>query len=230
MKLIKTATLNLPEVPLRPADIAEFRRWVIGTQDTPDALFHNHRPDGGYLHRYPLVQYRTWRGHAQLWGLEAGAAALQRWAETLEDHPTELITRSSPLAQTDELRPYALRHWLGLNAENYRAYLALRDPAEQQSLLEGTLTGHLLGFCTTLDYRLPPRSLRVTLTHCDDRSFRRQTTGTGDWWKLAFDLAFTTNLRLPPGIALGKGISKGFGLVLDHVPDRLLTNPLTLKQ
>ena len=174
-----------------------------------------------YLHRYPLIHYRVSRGQASLWGLNEGAQALRRWL-LAQEAPLEMGGRrySLQIAELQERqyrleiagaqRTYRLMDYLALNQENYLAWQQAPNLMVRMQLLEGALTGHILGFCTAVGYHIPDRALEVSLLHLREaRPVRLHGVE-----RLAFNLIFRTNLTLPPQLALGKGVSHGFGLLM----------------
>lgn len=171
------------------------------------------------LNRYPLIHYRVEQGKAALFGLNEGATALRQWLlrgpgevrvgrrkeSLLIDHLQE---RQHELAILPEMRSYRLLDYLALNQENYRIWQEQDDLLSRMQLLQGALTGHLLGLATAMNFRIPDRQLKVQLLHLrSSRPVRLHQVQ-----HLAFGLVYRTNLALPDDIAFGKGISHGYGV------------------
>lgn len=218
MPTLRTLTLRFPNIPLRPRQIPQFRGGVIESAGFDQDIFHNHPPEGGSLHRPALVQYRVSRGRAVLWGMGAGADALERWwlsaPETLRFDQREYPLQTAEVRRdnfrldfADDWRYYRLHDYLALNAPNYRRWLDNPNLRFRAGLLESALTGHLLGFCQAAGWQLPQRlDLQVVDLHD-----RRKTRYHGAEL-MAFELTYRCNLLLPEGIALGKAVSHGFGV------------------
>jgi hypothetical protein len=171
-----------------------------------------------FLHRYPLIQYRVDRGQAGIFALGDGVVALRQWLGSgpeeldLNGHKCELLVdamreRRHPLSLLPTPRRYRLLDYLALNQQNYQTWQGAGGLIERMQLLQGALTGHLLGLCTAFGYRVPDRQLQVKLL--DLRNHR--PVKLHDTPYLAFGLVYETNLALPPGIALGRGVAYGYG-------------------
>lgn len=216
---LRLLRLRFPNIPLRPRSIPHFRGGVIESAGQANDLFHNHAPDGANQHRPALIQYRVAQGSACLWGMGEGALALERWWLSAPDALTfggrtypmqaaEVRRENTQLAMTGEKwKYYRLHDYLPLNAENYRLWLDNPRLIKRVELLEGALTGNLLGFCQAAGWRLPERlEVQVVDIH------KRQKTRFHGVELMAFEITYRCNLLLPEGIALGKAVSHGFGV------------------
>lgn len=219
---LRLLSLRFPAIPLYPRRIPQFRGGVIETAgETADAdLFHNHAPDGADQHRPALIQYRAVQGRACLWGMAAGAQALERWWLSAPDalrfggrayplHAAEVRRETALLGHTQpgQWTYYRLHDYLALNADNYRRWLDTPRLVFRAELLETALAGHLLGFCQNAGWWLDERlEVQVVDVH------RRRKTRYHGVELMAFELTYRCNLLLPDGIALGKAVSHGFGV------------------
>lgn len=208
-------TLNLP---LHPHQIPLLRGAVVEALGKKHDLLHNHKGDEEYHYRYPLVQYRTWRGKAALFGMEEGTTVLRQFLlQTRELKLRQQLVPLSiyhlqekeyPIYMTDNMRIYRLMDYLPFNQENYEIWQQAANFQERIKLLEGTLVGHIFGFANALPWKLPehlslelmlPKNIRPITIH----NHRR----------IAFNLLFKANIALPPGIALGRSVAFGFGVL-----------------
>ena len=208
------------DLPLHPRDIAGFRGALAGAAGFDADLFHNHDNEHNRLHyRYPLIQYRSERDHAALIGLDAGADAILEWyansngtvAYNGERHLLafrKLDVAEYEMSLRDTPKIYRLYQWLPLNQHRYAEWQDLAGLGDRIAELERLLSAHILTFCRAVDWRLPRRfDLRI-------RDLGRSyTTGFLGVRHQAFDLEFSCDLLLPPGIGLGKGVSHGFGVL-----------------
>lgn len=217
---LRLLELRFPDVPLYPRQIARWRGAVAESAGLERDIFHNHRPEGdGVQHRPALIQYRSSKGCAVLWGMNAGADALGHWYAGAPERlcvdgrersleRAELRRSRHALRMTgDRWRYYRLHDYLALNPANYRSWLDERRLIGRAALLENALTAHLLAFCQAAGWWLPAR-LEAELVELH----RYQKVAYHGAELLAFELTYRCNLDLPEGIALGKAVSHGFGV------------------
>lgn len=215
MRLLSlTFQLDLPA-----RDIAGFRGALARAAGFEQDIFHNHDGEGSKLHyRYPLVQYRSDRGQAGIVGMDAGADAILQWysdsgGELVHNDQTHRLIfekidiRQCEIEYYSTPRSYTLRQWLPLNQARYEAWRNMPTLGERIAELERLLAANILTFCRAVGWRLPQKfDLRIS------EITRTYTTGFLGNRHIAFDLSFTSTLRLPYGIGLGKAVSHGFGV------------------
>lgn len=191
-------------------------RGFFAAGQAEGSLLHNHGEGGRELYRYPLVQYKVLRQVPTILAIEQGIPAV---------HPLVMEATALRLGEIDypcgqvniDLRtdtagdcPQPVRYrflspWFALSQENYRAYLAL-PPEEQPLLLQRILTGNILSMAKGLGLTVENR-LQVTASLTPRASrFKTETV-------MGFVGEFSVNYRIPPLFALGKSISRGFGVV-----------------
>jgi len=212
------------DLPIQEKELSEFR-GAIAYKVPEHVLFHNHinaETKGGlkYRYRYPLIQYKR-IGEARDAGiicLEDGVEEIHKLFEqadwTLHFRGGQkmqiknLDLRQYHLQIMDHTRSYRLYNWLALNQKNYEHYRKLNLETEQFMYLEKILTAHILSFAKGLDWQIPAY-FKVEITELL-RSRAMKYKGTS---LIAFTLRFKANLFLPSYIGLGKGASRGFGVV-----------------
>lgn len=216
---LEYARLQL-QLPLRPDQIPQWRRFVNLFVGQHNDHFHNHQAPQRYHYRYPLVQYKVADRQATLFGYgAAGTAALRQLAEEprFQTHCREwlgagsyaLAVHHEPLHLHSTLtRTYTLRQYIALNEANLRAWQTQPGLAARTALLERCLVGHLLKFASAIRWQLPPRALRVEVLDFSIRPVR----GFDNPF-LGFHVRFRSNLDLPNRVGLGKAVSHGFGVV-----------------
>lgn len=173
-----------------------------------------------YHYRYPLIQYRVDKNKASIYAIGAGVPALQQWL--MQKGPTLTMKgKQSPLLiqgmqegmhslqMLPEMKGYRLMDYLPFNDDNYQKWRQRDTLIEGLTIVEKSLTGHILGFAERMGYRLPER-LEVRLMNIS-RTKPVRTYGSS---RMAFNLLFKANIDLPPGMALGRGVSHGFGVVM----------------
>lgn len=217
--VLRLLELRFPGLPLYPRQIPNWRGAVVESAGRERDIFHNHQPEAGSVYRRPaLIQYRCAGGQAALWGMNAGADALNRWLEhaplqiridgrngSLERVESRCVRHTLCFASAPKY--YRLHDYLALNPDNYRRWLAERRLAGRIELLENALTAHLLAFCQAAGWWLNER-LQTELVELHGY----KQVQYHDVPLLAFQLTYRCNLDLPDGIALGKAVSHGFGV------------------
>lgn len=221
------ASFNLP---IQSHEISWWRGAFSEMAGWEHDHLHNHQASGALMYRFPKVQYRVWKHQAALFALNDAIPTFQkiiaqsewklRWKkrshqlllEQLDIQEHELKMLSIPLA-------YRISNYIALNQENYQAYLKSPGLSARADILERSLVGHILGFCTEVGWKVPNKSLEV---HLQDIHTRRVVRLVRNDF-MAFDLTFHTNILLPEKVALGKKLAFGCGTlkrvkVYDHTP------------
>ncbi len=191
---------------------AEDEPWETGEAGTGRTLAD------GYVYRYPLIQFRVIDGQAALFGIGEGVDHIKQWLAvappviTMGPHTYPLLVMGMyedlhPLRLTEQWHMYRLMDYVPFHTENYRRWRDADNYSERIELLENVLAGHLLGFCSAMDYRLPARLEARLLLVREMRTVRVHGVA-----HLGFNLVYKTNLDLPAAMALGKSIAFGYGL------------------
>lgn len=202
--------LSFREVPL-------LRGALLHLADGDSTLFHDHIGDK-LRYRYPLVQYRESGGYASLFCLGDGVVAVEsllcaassaevrigrREEKLFVDSETR---RTDELVLSDEVQEYNIHRYLPLNQENYAKYKATDSIVDRYQMIEKCLVGNILSFAKSMgmffEQQIKVKILDVANTH--EYTYKKVRM-------LGFDLRFKTNVVLPRYIALGKGVSIGFG-------------------
>ncbi|RYC70043.1 CRISPR-associated endonuclease Cas6 [Spirosoma sordidisoli] len=232
--LLKSLFVVFPNVRLRAHEIGRFRGFLNHQIDWQNPLFHNHTEEpNGVIYRYPRIQYRMHRGRAALFGIQDGFDALSQFLNTHLDNLPEAFwdieraEQRTRLELTERPLAYTLHHWLGLNTIRNRdgslldlesVYDDLTDEAQQRAMLQRILTAQVLKFCGDMGCRLPTGALQVSVEEVQETGLRTIRSQTGQTRLRSFQLQFTTNLPLPDHMALGKGVSKGYGWLVQDKP------------
>lgn len=206
-------TVVFEQQHLQTLDIPNWRRVVNDVLGWQEPLLHNHTPEGGEFHRYPLVHYRAIEGLGAVVGVGDGAHALLRALPLLQTELGKVQLRLEQAEVQEGTFVYSLYRWLALNPVNYKEWKQSRSLIEHVQLLERVLTGQLLGLLKTLEIEPLPK-VSVTIEHLDELGHFSIPTDKGEVQHLAFDMKFSTNLRLPDHqLGIGKFSSKGYGIV-----------------
>ena len=135
------------------------------------------------------------------WTLRIGNRTHQMRVKSLEVIPFEIQLEQ-------ERRTYQLHNWLALNQANYKTYASYDSLAKRMVLLENILLGHLKAFAEGIGLasNLPIKVALLEIVSDKWVSYKGVKV-------LTFRLYFKTNLFIPDFVALGKGITTGFGVV-----------------
>lgn len=213
---------------LYPRQIPQWRGAIARNAGWENLPFHNHKKrsnesfqtaEDQYIYSYPLIQYRVIGGKAAIWGIDKGVQFIKSWQNKSNgkirlgfketrlhviDQPEEVFD----FQLTDQLHTYRLLDWLPLNPENYKRWLQADDLIARIELLNSILLSNLLAMAEGLGWRIPGKvDVRLLLIR-EMRKVRHHETD-----HIALNVLFKTNILLPPGIALGKGVSHGFGVL-----------------
>ncbi len=206
-------------LPIRPNEIHRWRGAFVEMAGRQYDLFHNHLTKDQYYYRYPLVHYRREKNCASILVFNQAIEGFQeilsnsdwqlRWKG--QSHPltiTQLKMEEHELKMSSKMLPYHIKSWLALKQENYLIWEKCKNMTERSDFLERVLVGQLLGFATQMGWQLPERlEVNLQLIHqINLASYQKRDL-------LAFDVSFLANIDLPYRMALGKGVSKGFGIL-----------------
>lgn len=223
IKKIRTLTVTF-EQEIGAREVEHFRGAIVEKVGLERSSYHNHNNDPGaenpYFYRYPLVQYTMFRRKPQLLFLESAIDEAQHffaqpdWDMTVNGRPYPVSISDIKAAQHDfgirpgEMQHYRLSNWQALKGDNYSSYINQPNLHGKIDLLQRILSGNLLALASGLQYRIPERfTLEIT-------DWRRTHTAFYKGVRVAlFDINFATDLVLPSGIGIGKGVSLGFGRV-----------------
>ena len=210
MSVVFKNRLSFREVPL-------LRGALLHLADGDTTLFHDHLGDK-LRYKYPLVQYRESNGHALVFCLGDGVPAVEKLLGTASSAEVRIGRRvekllvdgetklNDELSLSDVFQEYTIRRYLPLNQENYAKYKALDSIVDRYQMIEKCLVGNVLSFAKSMgmffDQQIEVKILDVANTH--EYVYKKVRM-------LGFDLKFKTNVSLPRHIALGKGVSIGFG-------------------
>ena len=210
---------------IEPRAIPFFRGAVIASLADKSILFHNH-DDDKLRYSYPLIQYKLIHKKAAVMGIgkgveeasrllaggdfnyQIGNEAVEMLMESVNAHDNEIAVS----AKAD--RHYRLHNWLPLNSKNYIRYQDAEGMLERIQMLERILVGNILSFLKGVDIFL----MNQLVVHITDITGQRDITYKNVKLKV-FDVAFKTNISLPPYIGIGKNASIGCGVLTK------ITNP-----
>lgn len=223
MKKLRLLAVSF-DTSIQPWDLKRFRGAVARKVGIEHEWFHNHdNTNGGYHHRYPLIQYKIDTHGRQMrpmllclddcieeahhffsqsdWGLHIGS-------EYHEMRIARLHVDQINLNVWEQCFPYRLHKWRALNSENFRQWQQLEGVAERFAFLENILAAHILSFASGVGWELDKR-FEVKIT----KHLKEEWVSFKDIKVLAFTVEFKTNISLPDFIGLGAASGEGFGTV-----------------
>ncbi|MEL7222267.1 MAG: CRISPR-associated endonuclease Cas6 [Bacteroidota bacterium] len=208
------------DLPIEPEEIPRWRGAWCEMAGWEADRFHNHRnSDGKVMYRYPLLQYRAHRRQAGFIAIQEAVKDVQQtlagneWKIRWKDRPTSLGMLNLQL-ETYELHldkkyhTYQLRNYLPFNSGNFEQWQSTLLLHDKIDFLTRLIAGHLISFAKGIHWRIPGR-FEVEITDLT----RQRRVYLHDVLRPAFDLEFRTQLFLPKGIGIGKGVSHGHGYI-----------------
>lgn len=215
MKKIRSLLVRF-DAEIQANQLSAFRGAIAKKVGWENELFHNHKSDGGFLYRYPLIQYKRIGGKPAILCLEEGVDDLhllfqQRdWSISLIGNKMplkidELNLRSVVFQVWDQIFNYRLYNWVGLNPKNHEKYKQLK-PEERPDFLKRILIGNIISLAKGIQWDVD----KQIVLSVDDIVSEHLVQVKGVPLQ-AFHLNFSCNVSLPPFIGLGKSTSLGFG-------------------
>jgi len=217
MKKLRVAKIQFDE-PIKGKDISRFRSAIIDKLENANELFHNHQEDG-YRYSYPLIQYKRINQKAAIVCLEDGVESIQEffkqndWKLNFGDSQVNFELKDLHMNQFnlqiwDRYFHYNIFKWLALNQKNYEKYMGLPGEEERLYFLGNILRGNIISFCKGIGFDAQ-KEIKVDI----EEIIRSKVLPFKGIKLQAFDASFKTNMFLPEYIGLGKGVSRGYGIV-----------------
>lgn len=228
---ISTAYLVF-NLPIYPRQIKRWRGAFIEMAGLEYDWLHNHVAGSEAVHnRYPRIQYRiaahkgqNQKSFATIFGIGEGEVLLRQLIAKPElewvlnwnrkAFPLSLTTfkLTTHCLQMSAPQSYQVQHWLALTSKNLQRWNNCNGLVERLQLLEKLLNNHLIA--TLWEVGWPKGEAYVQAIIQDYRQTGNMEYHEGVF--MAFSIIFTLNMELPPLIAIGKGVSHGFGVIMPH--------------
>ena len=217
MKKLRTLLVTFTN-DIKHAPISAFRGAVIEKVGREHQLFHNHNGDN-FIYQYPLIQYKKIGGRPGIFCLDDGVDEIHKlfehrsWTIDLQGEKVNLKVDRLDMKTThinvwEKSFDYSLWNWQALNEENWPKYLQLDSMVEKVGMLEKILTANILSFAKGIDWHIE-KPVKVVIKDVKlERDSRMK-----DIKVRTFVVDFRSNVFLPDFVGLGKGVSKGFGVV-----------------
>ena len=196
---------------------ARLFRGYFGNKFKDIDQMHNHIDEKQVIYRYPLIQYKVIDRNPFLLGIESGADILKDRQIFLEDEMIignkKLISNEQKIesekylfGESDNIIKYKfVTPWMCLNQSNISKYNKL-DDIEKEDFLKRMLIGNILSLSKGLKYTVE-KEIKVRLNVKEEVLHFKGNKMAG------FIGEFYVNFEIPDYMALGKGISRGFGTI-----------------
>lgn len=195
-------------------------RGFFANRFKDDPIIHHHTDGDKLVYSYPKVQYSVVEGEPIVTGLQEGKGPvidmldccdrLKLGNNEYEVENWSLDVGSSEFGVCREQHYYSFATpWLALNSENYEKYKKMEDWKERKELLNSILVGNILSAAQGFNIVVERDVYVHTHIHEDIVRFK------GMKFK-GFTGKFKANFKLPELIGLGKGVSRGFGKVIER--------------
>jgi Cas6b C-terminal domain/Cas6b N-terminal domain len=224
MKRLRILAVSF-DTNIQPYQLPAFRGAIAAKVGWEHEWFHNHDNENGGTHnRYPLIQYKldTYKGQMRpmLLCLENGIEEAHHlfsqpdWSvrlngEALTLKIAQLNVNQYTLNTWERPFTYRVHKWQAMNPDNFKKYQLLRGIVERTSFLENLLRNQILSFAKGVNWDL-----------AEDFTFKLLSLPREEWLSykhrqkmLVFTVDFECNLSLPDYIGLGRGASRGLGVV-----------------
>ena len=224
MKRLRILAVSF-DTNIQPYQLPAFRGAVARKVGIEHEWFHNHdNENGGFHNRYPLIQYKldTYKGQMRPmllcleqgieeahhlfsqpdWSLNLNGEALNLKIANLNVNQYTLNTWERPFR-------YRIHKWQAMNTENYEKFRLLRGVVDRTCFLEKLLDNQIHSFAKGVDWDITNDFAVKVLSEPREEWLQykhRQKT-------LVFTVDFETRVSLPDFIGLGKGASRGLGVV-----------------
>ena len=209
------------DIELTQEEIPFFRGAMIRLAGNENIDFHDHE-NAGFRYSYPRVQYKIIDGKAVVVFVGDGAGSIgkilsgagstiQIGRRSAVCNITDMPLFQSVVQVNNVSNTYKLSRWLPLNQDNYKLFSSLESLREKCALLERLLIGNILSFAKGVGIFFDSE-VEVSIVDIEimgQYKFKNVNM-------LGFDVVFRTNVSLPQYVGLGKGVSLGFGMVMNR--------------
>lgn len=231
-----TITTIQTNIPARHKDLEGIKKaigtWLKKKGFAEHGYIHNHEKeeDPNFKKQdYPLIQLRCPQGRLMLWGMNDGAAILQKimLQEMLRGFQwrgqqcriipagTNTEKKEMGLLADKKRKKYSLNYFIALNPENAKRWHALPDAAKRMERIGELLINNIAMFCKAAGFALDKEKTKADI----------YWIWKSDWVKIkehdviAFTLSYESNLLLPDGIAVGRQTKLGYGWQTERQQD-----------
>ena len=208
---IKTAELKfISEEKFWQRDAEKLRGYFANLYEE-EALFHNHYDSGKSIYRMPLIQYKVVGSDLVIVGFNEGADLIKKeflkhkeikiGDKNLKNFETKLEIKDEVMKVEEKLYTYRfLSPWLPINQKNKKRYI------EGNLDLNKVLTNNILSNFKGLDIEAEKKILVIG-------NYTEKEIDIKNKKMIGFLGEFTTNVKMPDYISIGRRRAVGFGVV-----------------
>jgi len=217
---MKKSTLKLNNISLNPSQIHKLRGYV-GNLFKEHDLIHNHDVNTGkQIYRYPLIQFKLIDKTPTIIALTD--KAVQVFGEifmkmneiningkVIPVYEKDLKVEDVDFGYSDDTYMYEfVSAWIGLNQNNYKKYAATKSNNEKNNLLKRSMIGNILSMAKGVDYWLDKnQQIKLNL------QLKQKLVKLKGESLIGFTGIFKANFIIPDYLAIGKSVSRGFGVI-----------------
>ena len=213
---VKTGYLLL-KTDKKVEETATKLRGYIGQKFKEKLILHNHQ-NQELIYSYPLVQYKIIENNIIIFALEEGLTAIKEISNDLEKLQLTkkyiiiekmLYEKNFEMEESEKLHSYKIiTPWLALNQKNYHKYKEIDNQKERKIFLNKILIGNILSMSKNFGIMVNKRLIAKSYLNIQDVKYKSVILK-------GFTGEFQTNFKLPDYIGLGKGVSHGFGTIMN---------------
>ena len=191
---------------------AEKLRGFFSNMYKEEDLFHNHDEGDKFFYRFPKIQYKIIDGMLSVVGIDEGADLIKNKflfineinisENVIDKFETSFEIIEEDLFVDEELYTYKfLTPWLCINQNNHRAYR--KGELNLDVVLRNNILSNLKGLGIFADKKIMVKG-----------DYKAVEVKTKNIDAIGFYGEFTTNVKLPDNIGIGKRKAIGFGNIV----------------
>lgn len=190
---------------------AEKLRGYFANSYEEESLFHNHNDNGKSIYRMPLIQYKVVENNLVIMGFNEGSDLVKNeflkhkkikiGDKVLKNFETKLEIKDEYMAVEEELYTYNfLSPWLPINQKNKKRYI--KGELDLNKVLINNILSNFKGLSIKAEKKILVKGHYVE-KEIDIKNRKM----------IGFLGKFTTNVKMPNLISIGRRRAVGFGIV-----------------
>lgn len=196
-------------------------RGFFADIDQSDTVMHNHELDGRCIYRYPEVQYKVLHNHPYIVVFGDGIRSfypkvmevqtLTIGKNTYHNPDMHISLSTKPIGDCRNVNHYRfITPWLGLNQHNYKKYIKIESEEEKEKFLHRILIGNILSMCKEFKVNIENQLMITSDLKTIPVHYKKEKM-------IGFSGEFSVNCNLPSLCGMGKGVSIGYGTIVQNI-------------